>query len=65
MKNNMWAFYLLCVIVAFAFILIATYCFLVITSSEKKYKQSSFDKKLLEHCKVHSNSNDIESEENK
>ena len=58
----MWFCFLLIVIAVFAIILVSTFLFLVTTSSEVRNKQSSFDKKLLEHCKVRSNPNDIESE---
>jgi amino acid permease len=58
----MWFCFLLIVIAVFAIILVSTFLFLVTTSSEVRNKHSSFDKKLLEHCRVRSNPNDVENE---
>lgn len=63
----MWLVYLTCTLGIIFFIGMLSYCFIVACTPDRKekYKQSSFDKKLLEHCKVRSNLNDIQSEENK
>ena len=63
----MWSVYLICTLGIIFFIAMLSYCFIVVVTPDRKekYRQSSFDKKLLEHCKVRSNPNDIESEEEK
>jgi hypothetical protein len=67
----MWSVYLISTLGIIFFIGMLSYCFIFIVNSHReemnKYKQSSFDKKLLEYCRVRSNPNDIEneSEENK
>ena len=62
----MWLFYLVSTIGIIFFIGMTAYCFIFIFNSDRKemnkYKQSSFDRKLLEHCKVRSIPNDIENE---
>lgn len=62
----MWLIYLISTLGIIFFIGMISYCFIFIVNSHKKemnkYKQSSFNKKLLEHCKVRSIPNDIENE---
>lgn len=66
----MWSVYLVCTLGIFFFIGMLSYCFIFVFTMDReeknRCKQSSFDKKLLEHCKVRSNPNDVghESEEN-
>lgn len=60
----MWSVYLTCTLGIIFFIAMLSYCFIIVFTPDRKekYKQSSFDRKLLEHCKVCSNPNNIENE---
>lgn len=65
----MWIIYLISTLGIIFFIGMVSYCFIFIVNSHKeemnKYKQlSSFDQKLLEHCRVRSNPNEVEEDKN-